>query len=73
MVEVEQSDEEESDFDYDDELYQVYDPLLEDKQYLVTMIVTYFQKMGRPMATTHEFYRIGNQLGEGAFGKVVIA
>lgn len=25
------------------------------------------------MATTAEFYRIGNQLGEGAFGKVVIA
>ena len=37
------------------------------------MIVTYFQKMGQPLATTPEFYRIGNILGEGAFGKVVIA
>ena len=72
MVVAEQSADESS-VDYDEELYDVYDPLLEDKQYLVTMIVTYFQKMGRPMATTHEFYRIGNQLGEGAFGKVVIA
>lgn len=63
-----------SDF-YDSELQEteVFDPLLEDKQYLVTMIVTHFQEMGQPIATTHEFYRIGNQLGEGAFGKVVIA
>ena len=60
---------------YDSELQttEVFDPLLEDKQYLVTMIVTHFQEMGQPIATTPEFYRIGNQLGEGAFGKVVIA
>jgi len=51
----------------------VFDPLLEDKQYLVTMIVTHFQEMGQPLSTTHEFYRIGTKLGEGAFGKVVIA
>jgi hypothetical protein len=51
----------------------VFDPLLEDKQYLVTMIVTHFQETGAPVPTTAEFYRIGNLLGEGAFGKVCIA
>ena len=55
------------------EITEMFDPLLEDKQYLVTMIVTHFQEMGQPIATTPEFYRIGNKLGEGAFGKVCIA
>jgi len=29
--------------------------------------------MGQPIGTTHEFYRVGNKLGEGAFGKVCVA
>jgi len=37
------------------------------------MIVTHFQETGAPVPTTAEFYRIGNLLGEGAFGKVCIA
>ena len=28
------------------EITEMFDPLLEDKQYLVTMIVTHFQEMG---------------------------
>jgi len=37
------SDSEEDDDDYyDSEITEVFDPLLEDKQYLVTMIVTHF-------------------------------
>jgi hypothetical protein len=37
-------EEEEDSSEYDSEIYQseVFDPLLEDKQYLVTMIVTHF-------------------------------
>jgi len=67
-------DEEESS-EFESEVYQseVFDPLLEDKQYLVTMIVTHFQETGAPVPTSAEFYRIGNLLGEGAFGKVCIA
>ena len=52
---------------------EVFDPLLEDKQYLVTMIVECFQQTGEALPTSVEFYRIGNKLGEGAFGKVCIA
>ena len=49
------------------------DPLLEDKQYIVTMIVNQFNELGQPVVTTPDFYRIGNKLGQGAFGKVSIA
>ena len=49
------------------------DPLLEDKQYIVTMIVNQFNELGQPVVTTPDFYRVGNKLGQGAFGKVSIA
>ena len=46
---------------------------MEDKQYIVTMIVNQFQELRQPVATTQDFYRLGNKLGQGAFGKVSIA
>ena len=47
--------------------------MLEDKQYIVTMIVNQFNELGQPVVTTPDFYRLGNKLGQGAFGKVSIA
>ena len=39
------------------------DPLLPDKQYLVTKIYSSFQQSNKPVATTQEFYRCGRLLG----------
>lgn len=49
------------------------DPLIEEKRYLVTMIYTSFTQLNQAVTTTKEFYRIGNKLGEGAFGMVKLA
>lgn len=49
------------------------DPLIEEKRYLVTMIYTSFTELNQTVTTTKEFYRIGNKLGEGAFGMVNLA
>ena len=72
MMGSEELDEEDS-YESELEMTEQDDPLLEDKQYLVTNIVTHFQERGQPMPTTHEFYRIGNKLGEGAFRKVCVS
>ena len=49
------------------------DPLIEEKRYLVTMIYTSFTQLNQAVTTSKEFYRIGNKLGEGAFGMVNLA
>lgn len=47
--------------------------MIENKRYLVTLIYTSFTQLNQDVATTKEFYRIGNKLGEGAFGMVNLA
>lgn len=49
------------------------DPLIEEKRYLVTMIYTSFSQLNQPVNTSKDFYRIGNKLGDGAFGMVNLA
>ena len=49
------------------------DPLLPEKQKLVTRIYNTFTEHNKPIPTTSDFYRLGRPIGKGAFGKVVLA
>lgn len=69
MLELESEESDETEYN----LLNKDDPLLPDKQYLVTMIYNNFVKYNKPLVTTFEFYRMGRKLGQGAFGKVVLA
>ena len=66
-------DDEESESVDDLQAMQRNDPLFADKQYLVTKIYNNFIERGLPTPTTHEFYRIGKKIGQGAFGRVHLA
>lgn len=62
---------------YDDDESEFFDtnktdPLLPDKQKIVTLIYNSFTEFDKPMPTCADFYRRGKIIGEGAFGKVII-
>lgn len=48
------------------------DPLLPEKQKIVTQIYNSFCKQDKSIPTTQDFYRRGRIIGQGAFGKVII-
>ena len=50
-----------------------FDPLLTEKERLVTKIVDHIIETGESLITTKEFYRMGNKLGQGAFAQVCVA
>ena len=49
------------------------DPLLTEKQGLVTMIYKNFQLYNQSIMTQETFYRTGRLIGQGAFGRVILA
>lgn len=48
------------------------DPLLPDKQKIVTQIYNSFTQFDKSVPTTADFYRRGRIIGQGAFGKVIM-
>lgn len=71
LEEIKQTEDESSYYTQQDSMMD--DPLIEEKRYLVTMIYTSFTELNQTVTTTKEFFRIGNKLGEGAFGTVNLA
>lgn len=49
------------------------DPLLSEKQHLIQLIYDKFQSAREYLGTMRKFYRTGRQLGQGAFGRVILA
>lgn len=49
------------------------DPLLTEKQHLVTLIYNNFQEFNQYIGTMQTFYRTGRVLSKGTYGKVILA